>query len=152
MTEMPSIEGNEDRPKVWELRRGEHVVGILTENDWYQPPYRGYDFKPTGFYQKYAGLFEELMEANNSAWVNTDTENEDYVPKLPEKVEQFEQYLSDLKGEISALKLKMHPIDREAPDSRVILIFIDKDKAQIIPDFEHYNPFDYLEWDADWEG
>ena len=149
MSEMSNIEGAEDKPKIWELRHGDEVLGILTENDWYQPPFRAYDFKPSEDYKKYAGLFTELIEANNHAWVNVGTTNEDTVPDMPEEIEKQEQHLSDLKRQVGALKLKMHPIDQEAPDSRVVLIFIDKDKAQLIPDFERYNPFDYLEWDVD---
>ncbi len=149
MNEMPQVEGDKDIPKVWELRRGKEVLGILTENDWYQPPFRGYDFKRNANYAKYFLLFAELMQANNNAWEPIGTENEDYVPELPAEVERQEQHLSELKGQVGSLKLTMHPIDKKAPDSRIILIFIDKDKAQLIPDFEHYNPFDYLEWDAD---
>ncbi len=149
MNEMPSNEGDQDIPKVWELRRGKEVLGILTENDWYQPPFRAYDFEPNTNYVKYSLLFAELMQANNNAWEDIGTENEDYVPDLPAEVERQEQHLSELKGQVGSLKLKMHPIDKKAPDSRIILIFIDKKKVQLIPDFERYNPFDYLEWDAD---
>ncbi len=149
MSEMPNIEDDENKPKVWELRRGDEVLGILSENDWYQPPFRGYDYKPNANYGKYSLLFAELMQANNNAWEHIGTENEDYVPELPAEVERQEARLSELKGQVGSLKLKMRPIDKKGSDSRIVLIFIDKDKAQIIPDFERYNPFDYLEWDAD---
>jgi hypothetical protein len=149
MNEMSSVEDNQNKPKIWELRSGDKVLGILTENDWYQPPFRGYDFKPKSPYKKYAGLFAALMKANNRAWAKVGTTNEDLVPEMPEEMEKQEQHLSDLKGQVGALILKMHPIDQEAPDARIVLIFIDKNKARLIPDFERYNPFDYLEWDAD---
>jgi hypothetical protein len=131
-------------PKVWELRRGNEVLGILTENDWYQPPFRGYDFKKTPDYTKYSLLFMELLDYNNKSWeVSLDSKG---VP--PQIRERIEQKLDSLKGAIGSLKLTMHPIDKEAPDSRVVVIFIEKGKAQLIPDFERYNPFDYYEWSA----
>jgi len=145
MSDIPPRNDGEERPKVWELRRGDEVLGILSENDWYQPPFRGYDFKPSEAYKKYAPLFEELIAANNQAW--EDSIKSKGVPTA--EMERKEEQLDQLKGRIGSLKLMMHPIDREASDSRVVLIFIDKGKSQLIPDFERYNPFDYYEWSAD---
>lgn len=144
MSDMPPIDEGDKRSRVWELRRGQEILGILTENDWYQPPFRGYDFKPSESYKTYAPLFEELIATNNQAW--EDSIRSKGVPTV--EMERKEEQLDQLKGRIGSLKLTMHPIDKEAPDARVMIIFIDKGKAQLIPDFERYNPFDYYEWSA----
>ncbi|MBI1282011.1 MAG: hypothetical protein GC179_28050 [Anaerolineaceae bacterium] len=145
MSDVSRMSSSEMRPKVWELRRGEEVIGLLSENDWYQPPFRGYDFWSNERYKKYAPLFEALIAANNQSWeVSIASKG---APS--EETNRIDERLDQLKGQIGSLKLTMHPLDQAAPDARVVLIFIDKGKAQLIPDFERYNPFDYYEWSAD---
>jgi hypothetical protein len=146
MNEIPDIEDDEG-PKIWELKSGEEVLGTLRENDWYQPPWCGYDFEPKENYAKYANLFQELRYANDHAWANIRTAT-GYIPNSPEEMAKQQKNLTSLKGRIGSLRLTMHPIDKEAPVSRVFKIFIDNSKVQLIPDFENYIPPDYLEWNA----
>jgi hypothetical protein len=114
MNKMPNIEDDEG-PKIWELKSAKEILGILRENDWYQPPWCGYDFEPNENYAKYANLFEELKYARNHSSRNIRLENGNTVPNSPEEVVLQKQNLTRLKGRIGSLKLMMHPIDKKRP-------------------------------------
>ena len=136
-------------PHIWELRSYHEVLGILRENDWHQPPFWGFDFEPSENYKKYVTLFEESNYARDHISINIRMPNGGYIPNTPEEITKQKQNLSRLNKQIHSLKLTMYSVDKPADPSRIISFVIRKNKVQLIPDFEYYNPLDYPDWNTE---
>ena len=130
-----------DEQQIWELRRGDEILGRLATNDWLQDPWIGCELRPAPAYKKYMALFDTCNRKPRPPLDWQSTESGLAIPATGsyENLLRWNEYNQEIKEQIKALNLSLVPISPNAYAGRVSEIVVDGKSVEMIAEFDHYD-------------